>query len=422
MLLRTEHPTFGNTKLSTERIFKKLYPKRVYDHKRMINLMSEFNTLLEKYLVTLQLGKKDILQQKLLVEAYGERSNCYKAFEKNTTVLHKKLNTLPYRDELYFSEKKDLYLQVYAHPGTEIQQRGKEILEIAIEYFETSKEIVELKLKCASNARVNTIRETPNKVKSTEVNTVSDIYRRLDKIQRSNEDDGTLKELTAFFISNIDLFRQADQSNILKIILNFSTRLINQGKLESLTTSLELYKIGLEKKCLSGDGKLSQFTFINIIGIGTHCREFEWTKLFIETYKTHLPTELIADVLSLAWAKWYFAQGVLTEAEKQLKHSFKNTRLQINGKALLIKIRYDLYLKDSSYFELLLNQLESFEKIIRREKLLPEQMVTGYLKFIVYTKKMIQIGGDLKSRERLRQEILNETNLVLKSWLLDRLK
>ena len=40
MLLRPEHPGFSSPKLTRERLFKKLFRDRAYDHQKMLNLMT----------------------------------------------------------------------------------------------------------------------------------------------------------------------------------------------------------------------------------------------------------------------------------------------------------------------------------------------------------------------------------------------
>lgn len=104
LLLRENHPEFGSAALAKEHIFRKLFPGRAYDHQKMLNLMSDFMSLLEQYLVALQLEADEQEQKKLLVQAYSERPDCYDIFEKKVLELDKFLDAKPYRDELYFRQ------------------------------------------------------------------------------------------------------------------------------------------------------------------------------------------------------------------------------------------------------------------------------------------------------------------------------
>ena len=49
-----------------------------------------------------------MLQNKLLLEAYAERPNCYEFFEKKYDLLNREMDSLPFRDDIYFSLKKEL--------------------------------------------------------------------------------------------------------------------------------------------------------------------------------------------------------------------------------------------------------------------------------------------------------------------------
>lgn len=422
-ILRVDHPHFDNPKLSTERIFKKLFSERTYDHKRMINLMSEFNALVEKYMALLQLEKDDILQQKLLVASYAERPDSYKAFSKHSEHLHKKLDALPYRDEVYFLEKKELYLKYYGHPGT-IQSKRKESMEMAMSSFVEFRNVVEMKLKCEGSAWENTFGDSINTNRQTtdakDKNAVLEFYEKLNLLQQSEDENEILPDLTNYFISNIHLFRQEDKSNALKILLNYCNRLANKGKLEYVATSLTLYKTGLKHNCLIALEKLTESTFQNIVTAGIFCETYEWTKKFMEDYVRYLPEEVKDDAMALGFGQLYFKQGNFTEALKKLQYSFKKARFLIKAKALLIRIWFDLIPQNDSYFDLLMNQLESFEKYIRRDKTMPVRLSKGYLNFIAFTKKLAKKKKDKKTKKKLKEEITEEQNLILKSWLLER--
>ena len=313
LLLRSEYPEFDSPKLIKEKVFKKIFPSRNYDHKKLQNLMVNFQSLLEKYLVILQLEKEKMEQQKLLLRAYAERPNCYRDFVKQTKVIHKELDVLPYRDDVYFLENKQLYLQYYGHPGTDMQKAGKESLELAVQNFETFSTIAGIKLKCAINAWENTNRDSITPVYSTKKiyneNAVLNIYTKLDQIQKVKEDHGELKTLTDYFISNIHLLRQEDQANILKILLNYCIRLVNKGKLEYTHISFTLYKIGLEQNCLLLKDKLTLQTFNNIISVSLYCNAFDWAKKFIDDYKKRLDPKIRTDALSDEFGKLVLQKG-----------------------------------------------------------------------------------------------------------------
>ncbi|HRI79086.1 MAG TPA: hypothetical protein PLR06_06065, partial [Cyclobacteriaceae bacterium] len=157
LLLREYYPEFASPVLTKERVFRKMFPGKAYDHQKLLNLMSDFTTLLEQYLVALQLEKEEMEQKKLLVQAYSERPDCYDVFEKKLWELDKSLNAQPYRDELYFQEKKNLNLLYFGHPATDMVAGGREALQNALRYFETFKALSAAKLQCSWNSWDNAV-------------------------------------------------------------------------------------------------------------------------------------------------------------------------------------------------------------------------------------------------------------------------
>ena len=67
--------------------------------------LTDFRNLVEQYLVVLQLERDQLTKQQLLLNAYGERPDCYTFFEKEVANRHTLLDQSPYRDDIYFNEK-----------------------------------------------------------------------------------------------------------------------------------------------------------------------------------------------------------------------------------------------------------------------------------------------------------------------------
>lgn len=420
LLLRTEHPYFDSPKLSTERVFKKLYPKKPYDHKKMINLMSEFKRLLEKYLMILALEEDEIQQQKLLVQSFAQRSNAYALFKRQSSFLHKKLDALPYRDEIYFQEKKNLYLSHYAHSETNRDKEDKEIFKLALENFKAFKNIAEVKLRCAENARINLYKENKIYDSLKGESAVLEIYEKLNHLQQSDVDDNQLTQLTNSFINSIHQFRVEDQLIIIKILLNYHTRFVNKGKTEYLKQIFLLYKTGLLHNCLFPKGQLTATTFQNIISTAMYCEEYEWAKQFIDDNQHQLESDKKEDVLALGMAQWYYKTGNLKKALEVLEYSFKEVHIAIRTKILQIRISYELIDKEYSYFDLLSNQLDAFEKYIRREKTIKKDTVERNLTFIRYVRSLINNNKNTLTMKKTRTELVDEQNVALKDWLLEK--
>lgn len=422
LALREHHPEFGSPALAKEKVFRKIFPDRDYDHQKLLNLMSDFTALLDRYLVALQLEKEETEQKKLLLQAYSERPDCYEVFEKKVWEMDKALDATPYRDEHYFREKKDLNLLYFGHPGTDMVANGREALQNALKHFETFKALTAAKLQCSLNAWENTvgagktIANAPNEINTA--NPLLLLYEKLAVLQRAPDTSDTLQELVDLFIAQARNFRPDDQSNILRILLNHCNRLINMGKTEFITTSFELYKTGLEYYCFLVNGKLNEQIFHNIVTAGTRCREFDWTQHFMENYQDTLDTSVRENALALAMGQWYIEQQEYAKAIEILNHTFSEPQDIYKSKGLTIRAWCELYWTDDSYFDLLLAQLDALEKYVRRNRNVASRLSEGMLKFTGYTRKLVLLKWDGKDTAGLKDEILKEPNVVLKNWLL----
>ena len=417
--LRTYYPDFDSPKLAKEKVFKKIFPDRNYNHQKMLNLMSDFNSLLEKYLTVLQLEKEELEQKKLLLRAYSERPDCYNAFEKQFQDVNKKLEALPYRDDIYFYEKQNLFLKFYSHPGTDMQNENYNTLFHATNNFKSYKELAELKLKCALTARSNIISTKRIKEQMAIDNPVINLYKKLYELQ-INEVAINLKGLSSYFISNIHLLRLTDRNNVLKILLNHCTRLANKGLSEFGETSFLLYKIGLENNCLIFNNKMGDITFSNIVTTSVYCKEFEWATKFIDKYQSVLDDKHRKDAVAMAMGNLYFHKGEYQLAIQVLQHEFNTLLDNIKSRSILIRAWYEIFLNDYSYYDLLQAQLDAFEKFIRRNKVVHSTMKQSTINFILYSKKIALHKLEGKSMKTLNTKIKNLNNLLLKGWLLEK--
>ena len=422
-VLFLHHPEFKSPKLAREKVFEKVFPGRNYAHQQLLNLMSEFNQLLQQYLIIKTLEKKEIMQEKLLLKAYAERPGCYDTFIKKYKLLNKKLDEMPYRDEVYFQEKKELNLLFYGHPDSRLQKQDQGTLAAAVKNFEAYTELATIKLQCAQNARINTIVEgkketVPNPI-SVQENALFQFYRALELFQR-NEDTKHFEVLFSSFESSINLMRTEDRKSFLTILLNFCTRKTNSGQSQFFKPAFELYKLGLAYDCLLRYGKITETTFHNIASLGAMLKEFDWTEKFMENYKDLLGAKVKADALALGYGFWYFEQKKYNDALDALQHTFREPLDVFKSKSLVIRCWFERWLEDEGYFELLLAQLEAFEKFTRRDYALKPKLRENFLRFIAYTKKLTLSWWDKNAVQKLNQEMEGPTNVVFKKWLLEK--
>ena len=420
-LLRKYHPAFVSKKLDKEKLSKKLFPEKPFDVRRMDLVMSRLASLVEQFLVARRLQREEFQHKKMLVAEYGER-NLYRFFEKGTERLLTDLETMPYRDETYYKEKYEANLKYFGHPGTSNQIGNAGVLQKAVDSFDSHKKLTELKLECALNAIANT--GSGQQVNGTEKsdptkNPLFFLYEKLSLLQRSPEDEENMKILAEKFMVHIHQFRIEDRNNILKILLNFCTRFVNRGMASFSKVGFDLYKTGLENECLIFNNKISEVAFQNIITFGTMCDEFNWTKYFIEEYQNFLDENIRKDAVIMGLGQWHFQKGEYENVIELLNYSFKNPQDIFKSKSLLLRTWFEYFISDNSYYEMLINNIDAFEKYTKRSDKINERVKGALINFISYSRKILLAKMNFKNLNSIKIEVKEKNNIVLKTWLLE---
>ncbi|MFT5167522.1 MAG: hypothetical protein ACI8P3_002760 [Saprospiraceae bacterium] len=428
-LLSKYYPDFEHSKLTYQAIFTSLFPREGFDIQRLRVLFHRLTKLVESFLVAEQIRTDDFLNKKLLTRGL-ERMNTYDLFQKKTDELLQTLEESPYRDVDYFRNKEQLNLQFYAHPATNKQENSTAYLTHAMESLDTYFVLSKIKLACAIGARTQTLSEKAEikyldmaMEKAKWSNLLIFIYVKIMELQNGVEEDiATFNKIRALYVTNLDKIGQKDKRDILHLLLNFSTRLINKGESQFINYNLELYKIGLKYDSLLVNNEISEETFINIVSLGTMAKEFEWTKSFIEEYGNHLNDKIRFDAVLYSTAIWHFRKKEYWETIQLISnHIFTKPIQIILSKTILIRTYIELFLNDDSYYDLSIAHINTFEKYIRNNKVLSENGVEGYLNFCRFTKKIINFKYQGKDTFDIKNKINSVQNVRLKFWLLEKL-
>ena len=88
----------------------------------------------------------------------------------------------------------------------------------------------------------------------------------------------------------------------------------------------------------------------------------------------------------------------------------------LNSKSLLLAIYYEL-----DEFDVLENNLETYQAYLRREKSITEGYRKMHLNFTKFVKKIYRVGKNEKELNKITELIKQENNVINKSWLLEKI-
>lgn len=194
---------------------------------------------------------------------------------------------------------------------------------------------------------------------------------------------------------------------------------INNGKSEYFYELFSIFKVLLEKEINFVNGMLDPRDYKNIITVGLHIKEFDWTENFIQKYTKRLPLESQDNDLNYNLAKIYFHQGQYEKVIEQLREvEYKNLTYALGGKMMLLKTYYEI-----DEIEPLSSLLDSYSIYLRRNKLISREFKQQYLNVLRFTRKLVSLAPyDQIGIQKLKTQINNCKALAAKKWLLEKVE
>ena len=219
-------------------------------------------------------------------------------------------------------------------------------------------------------------------------------------------------------IKNSALFSERETRYFHLYAINFCIQQINKGAKHFFHQALELYKAGLANEALLENGRLSRFTYHNIVKAGIQTTDLEWVEQFIDDYKKALEKRYQESAYSFSKAHLAYHKKNYDEVLALLQTSnYRDVLLNLGAKTLLLKVYYEL-----SELNLLYSHLDAMKNYVRRKRVIGYHK-TNYLNIIRFTQKLLGLNFyDKAEVEKLEVAIKAESVLTEKEWLLEQIR
>lgn len=430
--LKTAHPTFHQPKLKKERVFQRLYPDRAFNYQLFSNQVSILTGLVEQFLIYLQLEEEQLTKKKLLLKAYSKRPGFQNHFKKQVEAVDKSLEKKPFKDAEYFHEKFKLEELFFNHISTDKFKLKPQQYEQAMHHLDLSYILDKLLLSCEMKARekplaekydIAFLEEIKNELNEFNINSpVVDTYLVMLNLLEGGA-EVTYFDLKKVFNKNINKFEIVQQKNILQSLINYAIQKINKGDYIFLAEILDLYKLGLKHQLFLTNGILNDKRYISIVIASLKNKAHNWALEFMEKNSKYLETSLKADALSLAKGLWLFDQKKSAETIDLINNiEFKNTYYQEQTKVLLLKSYFEEFVKNHSYLDVVISQSNSFERFVKRSKIISKSRAKNILNFIWAVKQMTLNFQKKEKLNKLKTKFKSMPNFVSKAWLMEKIK
>ena len=424
--LKKYYPAFDNRKLTKEKLAGLVLPKSKFSEKRINNLLSEAFLAAKKFMVFQSLNQKEGLRQNLLLQEFRRRNLDDWSFRES----EKEILRLETKKTKEWEDYLDLFLlnrQLYLHPrqkvsGDIVLKMGK---QIDLLYLLEKASLINDKIfrnRILKHENYDLDRELDLWKSGAEGidHPALNFYKKRFEFTSENILEKHL-ELRELFFQNYESLNKLEQRIHLLSLTNDAAYLRKKGQL-NMREILAIYKFGFQTNILPVEGNLTTNTFASIITMSNALKDFEFSKSFCDTYSQYLPEEIREDAVNWAVAGREYRMGNLENSLNiLLQREPKSFIFKRVSKVLNLQVYFDLYLRDPSYYDYLMDYCGAFEKWVNREKFLSTSIKEPILQFIQRSKELIKFATEISPDEQKLSKFLEgEKGVEARTWLLQK--
>lgn len=407
-------------------LFKKAFPDRVYDDLLLRATLSDLRELMESFLIWQKMRTDKIASQLVLASAFRER-NLDKLFLKTSQQLAAQLRDSPEKNADYLRQVLDYQLEI-AHFQTRTVRTGDLHLQEIAHSLDTLYLAQKLRHACTQISHQAVFKADydfgllPNVLQAVEGSTYLQVpsialYYYCYRFLTESYSLDFFQKFRAGLAENGHFFPFSELKNLYLLAINFCIRQLNEGNEPFVREGWDLYREGLDKGFLLENGRLSGFTFNNVVAFGIKLKVFSAVEQFIKRYGECLEPGQRESYVHFNYARIEYSRRNFGVALLHLQKSdFKDLVNNLIAKTQLLKIYYEL-----GETSLLDSHLDSFRTFIRRSDV-SDYHRKNFHNIVAFTKKLTMLEpGNAKAKAKLRTDIQKTAVLSEKEWLLEKL-
>lgn len=432
---KNEYPDFNAPKLAKEKVYAHLFPNQLYDARKMIYLMADFYKLIVEFIGQMEYQTNIITQKKLKADGL-KKKGMLKEVHKELDAIEQIILDNPVKNLNYFSDLYDVESKRYDSGLPVSHADSKKNLESVMDSLDKFYVLGKLQFSTEIVSRKGILNEDYEeilffeKVKKIvavgfgQENPQIELFNAILKLLETNEEEyyWALKKL--FFEKQVFLNKD-DKGAVLQYLTNYSLKQDKVKKYYFTKETFELSKFGFESKVFDEFMPNTVYTFQNLILNGAVLGKFDWIDNFMNTLGKVPGKGYSEDVIIFVKANVLYYKKNYTEArELLLNYSFKREPDKVRMKAMLVRILYEEYCADDSFYALFLSTLQAYRRFLIRNKKLPPQKIVPYLNFLKYIKEIARYHFNRhfteKAKKRLIENILSQ-NVSNGNWLIEKI-
>lgn len=419
--LSSFHPDIGKRIPVKKALIQALFPGQPYSDKQLRYLFSDLNRLGEQFL-TMERFKENKLESDLLTLDELSKRDLKKAYNQLNRSLNKKIkeSLLPQKDLLMHQFKYAEARQKH-FDRSHVRKQDFTVQEMAQKldkfYF-----FYRLYLSSAMLDQQNIfdqayqIELSPNWISHLKEKTFFDepiikVYYTIFNALEEKEEQSHFELLKSQISAVKHTLHPEDLKDIYFFAINYCARKIRRGQSEYLSEALELNVKGVETGVLLENGKLSPWTFSNVVKLAIRLEKYQWLAKFIDDYEVLLMPDFHKNALHYNRAELYYATQKYAEAQQELLQvAFLDLNYYLGARVLLAKIYFEIQEEEA-----LLSLLASFTIFLKRNKNISKDIKTACLNFCKILFQLIKKKP--KQLLKLKKSMEDIKLLTERNWL-----
>ncbi len=368
-------------------IYAALYPGRAFDDKDWRYLLSSVCALIEDFWVDgrQRTHVRDRLNHRLAALADHGVDKAYRHALRQAEAAKREA---PFRDVFFFLDTYRLYDQQHRSFAQKRLRQHDETLQQASEYLDRFYFLEKLRYACAMLERQHILqgvfqagigdawlRHLEEQAFFGEP--LIRLYHHALQMQQDEADESRYRALREALLLPAQTYPPDDRQAVYQMAINYCARKIRQGMDRYTEEALSLYAAGIQDGVLLEKGRLSPWTFTNVVKLALRLRRFDWLREFMNHNSHLLPDEHREHVLHYNLAELYFYTNRLKEAQMALLQvEMTDLNYYLGARVLLAKIY-----AETGEDEALLSLLAAFTVFLKRNKEISAELKQTYLNF-----------------------------------------
>lgn len=428
------YPNFNHQNCQREVIFKSLFQQQKHNQSHLALLFTYSMRLLDKFLIQEQFKENNAFHKVLLLRNLRHRKQ-YGYYEKTMTNLEKELDSSSFKNSTFYnlqflkaSESDAYFTQRSKHEKDHSIQKKQNNLD---NYYlaeklrdgcEMSVRSKILEINYSTSLLELAVKEVQQNLDYYEAIPSISVYYHI-YLMLVNEGHEYFFEALPVLQKYSSFFPKEELQNMYNYFQNYCIGQINRGERQFLKETFHLFVDQLDKELLMDEnGFLDQWHYKNIVTSAIRLKEMDWTKQFIDNFKSRLHPEVVENAYSYNLASYYYSTNQLDKVlDLLVKVEYTDIQYNLGAKSLLLRTYYDL--EES---EALLSLTRSFRQYLSRNRLIPENRRKAMSNLIRFTNRAHSIKANFgfdskaKSQKDLAKliEKINATDLIInQDWL-----